>query len=397
MDHQTAPELFHLLRESALFEKLSDEEVRALACLARIETYDPEAFIIQEGEWGDAFYLLKSGSVEVLKKQETEGVLCSIAVLSKGSCFGEGVLLGGAREASVKALQLTEVVAFPGSKIKQLPRGDRIVSEIVASFSQHLRVHLQKANQQIIDATGRELSLTRIHDEVGRVIVYVFILMAVFVYVVRLLSQATLDPLATHLTIAALIASIGCCALLIIKSSAYPLEFYGITLNKWRQHAKEAFLWTLPLLVVMFAIKWILITHVDAFAELKLFGPGESRPFVFSLFEPALNHKPYWIGLIVYTVFVPVQELIVRGCLQGCFYHFFRSTHRVLLSIVISNILFATFHNLRTVLFSFVAGALGLFWGWIYYKQKSLVGPIVSHALVGLWGLGVLNFGAILT
>ena len=34
----------------------------------------------------------------------------------------------------------------------------------------------------------------------------------------------------------------------------------------------------------------------------------------------------------------------------------------------------------------------GLFWGWLYQRERSFISLAVSHALLGVWGLFVLGF-----
>jgi membrane protease YdiL (CAAX protease family) len=38
----------------------------------------------------------------------------------------------------------------------------------------------------------------------------------------------------------------------------------------------------------------------------------------------------------------------------------------------------------------------GLFWGWMFAKQRSLVGVTVSHIAVGLWAIFALGVHAII-
>ena len=168
--------------------------------------------------------------------------------------------------------------------------------------------------------------------------------------------------------------------------------------NGWR-YAKEGVLWTAPVLVLMLVVKWILVMFVSRFNDLGIIGMSTHGGFMMSLFDPSKieqQKEHFWIALAVYVALVPIQELVTRGLLQGCLCNFFTSSHRVILSIITSNLLFGLFHGFKTISFSLVACVLGVFWGWIYHKQHSLVGPIVSHALIGIWGFGFLNYGRLL-
>jgi CRP/FNR family cyclic AMP-dependent transcriptional regulator len=42
-----------------------------------------------------------------------------------------------------------------------------------------------------------------------------------------------------------------------------------------------------------------------------------------------------------------------------------------------------------------VAFFTGLFWGWLYARQRGLVGVSVSHVLLGMWALDVVDLGVL--
>jgi CRP-like cAMP-binding protein len=78
----------------------------------KLVTYSAGDFVIQQGETGDKFFLIRSGTVEVLK--DTEGQLKSLGTLGSGDFFGELALLRHEpRAATVKALEPLEVFILP--------------------------------------------------------------------------------------------------------------------------------------------------------------------------------------------------------------------------------------------------------------------------------------------
>jgi len=75
--------------------------------------------ILQEGETGDEFYLVKSGTVRVSTRQGGDEV--ALANLQRGGFFGEvAVLSGQPRTASVTALEPVELVVFDKALIERL-------------------------------------------------------------------------------------------------------------------------------------------------------------------------------------------------------------------------------------------------------------------------------------
>lgn len=94
-----------LLKQTPLFKGLSDADIEELAQSTRIQDYKAGQIIVIEGRVGAAFFILVSGSVEVIKRrgQADEAVL---AILQAGDIFGElATMRHVPRSASVRALQ----------------------------------------------------------------------------------------------------------------------------------------------------------------------------------------------------------------------------------------------------------------------------------------------------
>lgn len=77
------------------------------------KTYDAGDFIFREGEFADAIYSIIRGTIEI-RTTTGDGKIHTIATLHKGKVFGEMALIEGRnRQASVVALEETEVIEFP--------------------------------------------------------------------------------------------------------------------------------------------------------------------------------------------------------------------------------------------------------------------------------------------
>ena len=98
-------EAIELLKQTPLFEALNDADIEELAQSTRIQDYRAGQIIVIEGRVSAAFFILASGSVEVIKRrgQSDEAVL---ATLQAGDFFGElATMRHVPRSASVRALQ----------------------------------------------------------------------------------------------------------------------------------------------------------------------------------------------------------------------------------------------------------------------------------------------------
>ena len=108
---------------------------------------------------------------------------------------------------------------------------------------------------------------------------------------------------------------------------------------------------------------------------------------------PASSFNP-WLTL-VYVVFVPLQELIYRGGVQGALEHFIAGPHRRWQAIVGSNIIFSAAHLYISPGLSVTAFVAGLFWGWLYSRQRALAGVSLSHLLLGFFAFEVVDLGVL--
>jgi membrane protease YdiL (CAAX protease family) len=169
----------------------------------------------------------------------------------------------------------------------------------------------------------------------------------------------------------------------IILKSGYPFSFYGITLKNWKRAIIESALITIGILILSIVIKYIMIEEFPFYANRKIFD-GELWAKNFSVTAEMLV-------LCVYMIFVPLQELITRGLLQGSFQEFLTGKHKILLAIFLSNLLFSVTHLHLNLTFALSVFFTGLIWGWLYSRHQTLIGVVLSHLCIGVWALFILG------
>lgn len=101
-------EIVDLLKQTPLFHEMSAADLEELIPSTRLETYEPGRVIIREGRVGAAFFLIVSGSVEVIKALGTpeERVVNRLAA---GDFFGEiASMKHTTRVATVRAVTETK-------------------------------------------------------------------------------------------------------------------------------------------------------------------------------------------------------------------------------------------------------------------------------------------------
>lgn len=111
------------LKKYKSFKNFDDTDLAAMSELTAVKPYKKDEVVFEEETKGDAMYVVKSGSVKILKKVKNQE--STIAVLKAGEFFGEMALLDGQpRSASVKAIEPSECLVIADKSYLRM-RNDR--------------------------------------------------------------------------------------------------------------------------------------------------------------------------------------------------------------------------------------------------------------------------------
>lgn len=129
----------NFLKRTALFAPLHHQELRSLLDNMVMKEYAPGQAIVSEGEAGDAFYILRSGTASVLKESEGSRKLNTVKA---GEFFGELALLtGDPRKASVVAEEAVSVFSLTKSDfdtlIMKFPKVRETIIGIASAYLQY--------------------------------------------------------------------------------------------------------------------------------------------------------------------------------------------------------------------------------------------------------------------
>lgn len=151
-------QLVQFLKNVKLFSDLSPESLARLGkCLKTLE-FPPNEVIVREGAPGVSMYVIKSGLVEVRKKDPGTGIDFLVAQLSEGAAVGEMALLTGKpRSATVSTVQPTVVFTLTRADFRNLLTQHpeislglaRILAERLEDATKHVGIdfiNLQRAN-----------------------------------------------------------------------------------------------------------------------------------------------------------------------------------------------------------------------------------------------------------
>jgi CRP-like cAMP-binding protein len=377
-------DLIPFLRSIELFQDLTSEELASLSQFLQKAVFKKGDWIIREGEGGQQLFLLKAGRAEIVKEEKEYGHFQHLSYLEKGEWVGEMAHFEKEkRSASIRALEEVEMVILPLDELENSPGKQEIYSKIATRLAKKISQRLRKTGESLVDSLNEKLRIMQAYTQVSKTIIHMFILIALWFNASKLidlfpLHKPILDPIFT----ATLVLLFGASTIYVIKSSGYPLSFYGLTLQKWGRHIFDAALYTIPILIFITFLKWILVANVEMFKGIPIFS---SRPADLTVHEAIL------LG-VIYLLFIPVQELVARGFLQSCLRNFFQGPDRVFMAILTSNLLFEIVHTVKNFWFAVGTFFLGIYWGILFEQQKSLVGVCVSHMIVGGFFFFVLDY-----
>lgn len=129
-----------LLKRIRLFHPCDYQELVKLISITHVRSYLPGEVILAEDTLGEEFYILLSGTVEVLKQNRV------LLTLSAGAHFGEmGLVEKMTRAATIKALEPTRVILMQRDDFYHLLESEpqlavKMLKSFIAVLNQRLRV-----------------------------------------------------------------------------------------------------------------------------------------------------------------------------------------------------------------------------------------------------------------
>ena len=363
---------------------LSDLSQRQLLDLERFverRSYAAGATVVARGEPGECFFLICAGSVEVYRAHS--GHEHVIATMGAGQYFGIMALMDGqTRTASVRALEPVSLVAVSMARLRtEDPHAaDQILCALLANHAREQNRRLRENADTVTGSLERELQKASEQVRLGTMLIVIITM--VWGYVVASHQLSTVPEL-RWMTSLGISLVLGAGAVFLIRKNPYPPSFYGITLHGWRAAVRDALLWALLLIVGILLLKWLLVTAV----------PGmQGQP----VFDIRLRHtsSPASFLLLALVLYVPVcmlQELVARGILHAGLGALLTGRWGPLWALLLSNALFSLFHVHYSVAVALATFALGLYFGLLWIRHRSLLAVALAHYLVGFFAIEVLN------
>lgn len=152
-----------------------------------------------------------------------------------------------------------------------------------------------------------------------------------------------------------------------IKKFKIPLYSFGLTTVNAKKSIKESLLLTIIMLIIMILIKWYAIINHFEYKNTSLLEFHHANIFTLS-----------------YIIVAPLQEFLARGVIQGSVQRFLYGKYSDVLAIVTTSFLFGLFHTHYNINLGILTLILGLVWGWLYARHRTIIGISISHFILGV-------------
>ncbi len=370
--------------KNPLFSGLSEKSLKALYAISQDIFLKEDECLMKEGEEAHDIFFILEGNLKVVKHDRDTQIYHIINHLYPGDSVGELTLFDKARRsASIYAVTDVHLLKIASKDLHKLSREREDISTIYLELSKRTSQKLRETTDIAAMALKKQVEEYKNRANIGQIFIYSIVILSLFVYSASPLKYVlTLVSNSAYISVPMIILISGV-AFLLIYSTRLPLYVFGFTMVNWKRSLFEGFLFTLPLLALLVLAKWIAIHFFQTYHSARLF-----EPFSF-LSEPTIYD---WILInLVYCLFVPVQELMARGVLQGLLEKFLIGRWRVITSIFVSNLIFSAGHIFLSETIAITVFIAGLYLGWLYSRTHNLLGVILAHCLLGVWGFSVVG------
>ncbi len=378
------------LRSSPLLKQLDSTLLESIASCAAYEAIPKDAYLIRENEQASELFIIVKGNFSVFKNLDTgagsQPVEAKISFLKPYDVVGEFAFIDDKpRSANVRANDNDNAVIAISYKdlIKLLP------AEFYRALALRLAQQIRDSNDLVINKLREELAKTSEIAKMGRFICYVLLLISFYMLALSGFVSLVNNPYTNLFASTSVIFIFSAVLIAMMKHNQYSLNDCGVTLIGWRKSIAESVGYTCIFLAIITLLKWSLIHGDPRFSHFSMFDLQAIVPFekIGSLKFVII----YASAVIIYALFSLLQEFISRGILQSSLMNFLHGKHKNDLSIIVTSGVFSAMHVHISAVLALVVFIPSVFWGWLYARQKTLLGPIISHIMVGWWALFILG------
>lgn len=372
--------------KQTLVKGLTEEQLLFLQSQFIEESYLPDDSIITEGEVTNDLYIIFEGEVNVLKWDESHQSQTVLGKLEKGDVFGEMSFMDNSpRSSTIKATKPTKILRLPkkmleitstdqiriqdGSENLDLTKILRYIallrSKIFANIALINIDRLRAANILNVGSLQKKQTTLLFHQEVAKLIFYEFIIIGIFCLAAFLFPEEFRVYVPW---IGALLPT-----LFLTTSFDFKMAHFGWNLKNWP-----------TVLITSLIISGIILGGIYALA---IAFPAwiTDKNFIDWKFHLTADSSSefFWITWLIYPLYCFSQEFIARGVIQTWLRDFLEDVHGYK-SIWVMSILMLIFQLPFGFMLAVLTFLNSLFLGFVYLKQKTLLGVFLIHFLIGI-------------
>jgi CRP/FNR family transcriptional regulator, cyclic AMP receptor protein len=145
------------------FASLDEAALREVSPNGSVRTYGKNVVVVSEGDSTDSLYVVLSGRVKAFVNDE-QGREVVLNTIGPGDYFGELVLDGGPRAASIMTLEPCRLYAFPQGDVERLRAGN---PEFARDLVRKLIGKVRSLTSRVLDLAMKDVyaRLVRFLDE----------------------------------------------------------------------------------------------------------------------------------------------------------------------------------------------------------------------------------------
>ncbi len=337
----------------------------------------PGECAIREGEPNDSLVLVLSGHLRAERGADTGNFV--LVHLGPGDCGGEmSALTGGSASASVRAVTEASVALLPPERLHREATGSVAVrlAELVIHRLSAIDARLEEKRRHARDAM--ELRL--------RSAIFASKLLGCLSGYILLVGAA--GPLAAYwppqVLVSAffIVAFFGAAWAFVTRVSN--LQRYGMAPRTAGVDTLRGLWYTIPVLVAVLLAKIAFVTT----------HPGHAwfQP-LFGLRGTTDTGWTAWVCYVAGYAALSYAQEVVRCAIQGCIADYLRGGDQPdrWRSIALSSLLFGATHVHLSLTFAVLAALGGVWWGWLYQRERSFWTVAASHAVAGVWAIFIVG------
>lgn len=376
-------EVKQFLKSHKLFAKVSDNQLEQLCPHVEVIELLTGDVLIEDNERQENLYFVVCGTLEAVKHDLLNDRTHRLQAFNQNDTIGELSIIDElTASATISAKTPCRLLKIFRSKISNLNDAN-LYHAIAKTVTERLR----ETNDKVMRSLRQELEQSRKLAALGQFITYVLLLISAYNITLQA-SMALVNNAYTQLFASTSVIFIFTMVLYILmKRSGYRASEYGLTLNGARESLKDSLFYTSILLFMLVMLKYIFLVYTDS--DKPLIDMQSAIPV--AKFGSAEYFVWLAAGMVVYGLFVPLQEFISRGVMQSSLSRLLRGKHSGAWSVVITSALFSAMHVHISTIMAIVVFIPSLFWGWLYLRRQTLIGPIVSHIMLGWFAIFIIG------